>query len=140
MQIKSQLYKIKGMNKDLSYSIFNPEYSWENKNIRISTRDSNSLLGVTNEKGNLKISVNEYFRDGDTIEYQYAPVFSGFIDALEPPSYTYVPSISNYVDHLEPPTYSYTSLIYGYSDVFEPATYTYIPVIDNYLDALTESI
>lgn len=56
MQIKGSQYKIKGMNKDLSYSAFNPEYSWENKNIRLTARDNNDLLSVTNEKGTLAVN------------------------------------------------------------------------------------
>ena len=55
MQIKSANYKIKGMNQDLSYSAFNPEFSWENKNIRLTARDSNNLMSITNERGTLNV-------------------------------------------------------------------------------------
>lgn len=57
MQIKSSQYKIRGMNKDLSYSAFNPEYSWHNHNVRLTARDDNDLLSVTNERGNKYINV-----------------------------------------------------------------------------------
>ena len=57
MQIKSSQYKIRGMNKDLSYSAFNPEYSWHNHNVRLTARDDNDLLSVTNERGNKHINV-----------------------------------------------------------------------------------
>lgn len=57
MQNKSQTYKIKGMNRDLSYSAFNPDFSYENYNIRITTTDSNSMLRVSNEKGNREITL-----------------------------------------------------------------------------------
>lgn len=59
MQIKNHSFKVKGMNKDLSYSAFNPEYSWDNKNIRLTARygdQSNDLLAVTNERGTKQIS------------------------------------------------------------------------------------
>jgi hypothetical protein len=40
------------MRKDDSYSSFNPEYSLYNKNIRLTARNANDLLSITNEKGN----------------------------------------------------------------------------------------
>lgn len=44
-------FKIKGMQRDLSVSAFNPEYAYENKNIRIMPTDENTLLSIINEKG-----------------------------------------------------------------------------------------
>lgn len=61
MEIRSSQYKIRGMNKDLSYSAFDPKFSWHNKNVRLTARDNNDLLSVTNEKGNLSLSLNEIF-------------------------------------------------------------------------------
>jgi len=58
MQIKSSGHRICGMNRDNSYSTFNPEFSWENKNIRLTARDGNDLLSITNEKGNSKIQLS----------------------------------------------------------------------------------
>ena len=58
MEIKGATYKVKGMNKDLSYSAFNPEYSYHNKNIRLTARDGNNLLAITNEKGNLPLNTS----------------------------------------------------------------------------------
>jgi len=58
MQIKSSLHKIKGMNKDSSYSTYSPEYTWENKNIRVTARDANNLFGVSNERGNTELKFN----------------------------------------------------------------------------------
>jgi hypothetical protein len=55
MEIKGQQIRIRGMNKDLSYSAYNPEYSYDNKNIRINAMGPNSLFGISNEKGNLEI-------------------------------------------------------------------------------------
>lgn len=44
-------WKTKGMNKDMSVSVFNPEFSFENINIRLSTNESNTMMSWVNEKG-----------------------------------------------------------------------------------------
>ena len=68
MQIKSQIYKVKGMRKDDSYSSFNPEFSWDNHNIRLTARDNNDLLSVTNEKGNLAlVDIDELPINGEAL-------------------------------------------------------------------------
>lgn len=48
-------FKIKGMQRDLSVSTFNPEYAYENMNIRITPTEDNTLLSITNEKGPQKL-------------------------------------------------------------------------------------
>ena len=50
-------FKTIGMNRDLSESTFNPKFAYENKNIRITPTDDNTLLSITNERGNNKISI-----------------------------------------------------------------------------------
>lgn len=50
--IDSQEFIVKGMQRDLSVSKFNPEFAFENMNIRITAREDNTLLSITNEKGN----------------------------------------------------------------------------------------
>lgn len=45
-------FKVKGMQRDLSASAFNPEYAYENKNIRIAPTDDSTLFSLINEKGN----------------------------------------------------------------------------------------
>ena len=50
--LKSISFKVKGMQRDLSASAFNPEYAYENKNIRIMPTDESTLLSLINEKGN----------------------------------------------------------------------------------------
>lgn len=55
---KKQQFRIKGMQRDLSVAAFNPEYAYENKNIRIMPLDESTLLSIVNEKGNLLKSVN----------------------------------------------------------------------------------
>ena len=55
---KQAVFKIKGMQRDLSASAFNPEFAYENKNIRILPNDENSLSSITNEKGNKEIPID----------------------------------------------------------------------------------
>lgn len=59
---KSTSFKIKGINRDLSPSTFNQDYAYDAKNIRITSLDGNTLLSITNEKGNKKINIK-----GDSI-------------------------------------------------------------------------
>jgi hypothetical protein len=51
MALKQVNYKIKGMSQDLGKSIHNPEFSFENKNIRFTSKESGTLLSIENEKG-----------------------------------------------------------------------------------------
>ena len=134
MQIKSQNYKIKGMRRDESYSAFNPEYSWYNKNIRLTARDGNDLLSITNERGNTSIS---FFSN---VVYSYHLLFGGYSDVLESPTYNYSLSFFGYQDTLEPPTYNYLLSFSGYQDVLEPLAYNYQLQFSSYLDTLIESI
>lgn len=48
-------YQIKGMSQDLANQLFNPQYAFECRNIRINATDENSLLSLTNERGNKSI-------------------------------------------------------------------------------------
>lgn len=48
-------YIIKGMQRDPSISKAMSDFSFENMNIRITAREENTLLSVTNEKGNKEI-------------------------------------------------------------------------------------
>lgn len=55
MALKKEQHFFKGMQRDLSVSKFNPEYAFDAQNIRITARDNNTLLTVTNERGNKDI-------------------------------------------------------------------------------------
>lgn len=57
MVMKSSQHVIKGMTRDLSVSKFSPEFAYECKNIRITARDNSTLLTVTNERGNLEVTI-----------------------------------------------------------------------------------
>nr|DAI06245.1 MAG TPA: stabilization protein [Crassvirales sp.] len=48
---KQITFKTKGMQRDLAASAFNPEFAYENKNIRIITDDNNTMYSLVNEKG-----------------------------------------------------------------------------------------
>ena len=52
MEQKAVVYKnLKGMSRDMSVSNGNNDFSYENYNIRITTRGKEDSLVVTNEKG-----------------------------------------------------------------------------------------
>lgn len=57
--IKQEVHAIKGMQRDLTVSKFNPEFAFDAQNIRITARDNNTLLSVTNEKGNKEITLKD---------------------------------------------------------------------------------
>ena len=64
---KQMSWKTKGMNRDLSVSAFNPEFSFENMNLRLSTNEGNTLMSWVNEKGTAAIDIVEgYWKEGDT--------------------------------------------------------------------------
>lgn len=52
-------FKTKGMNRDLSVSAFNPEFSFENMNLRLSTNDGNTLMSWVTERGTEEIAVKD---------------------------------------------------------------------------------
>ena len=55
--IKFATFKTKGMQRDLSASAFNSDYSYENKNVRVMPTDESTLLSLINEKGNKKSNI-----------------------------------------------------------------------------------
>ena len=57
---KISAWKTKGMNRDLSVSAFNPEFSFENMNLRLSTNEGNTLLSWVNEKSTGSITLYDY--------------------------------------------------------------------------------
>ena len=56
---KNMTWKTKGMNRDLSVSAFNPEFSFENRNLRLSTNEFNTLLSWVNEKGTSRLRLED---------------------------------------------------------------------------------
>lgn len=48
-------WKTKGMNRDMSVSAFNPEFAFENLNIRLATNEGNTMMSWVNERGPKKL-------------------------------------------------------------------------------------
>lgn len=57
MKQKVAVFQNKGMTRDLSISKQNNEFAFENFNIRITARDNDTLLSVTNERGNIPLVI-----------------------------------------------------------------------------------
>lgn len=57
MAKKLMSWKTKGMNRDLSVSAFNPEFAFENRNLRLGTNDANTMMSWVNEKGTMRIPI-----------------------------------------------------------------------------------
>lgn len=60
---KQSGWKTKGMNRDLSVSAFNPEFAFENMNLRLSTNEGNTLMSWVNEKGTKPLAM-KYAKEG----------------------------------------------------------------------------
>lgn len=60
-------FKTKGMNRDMSVSSFNPEFSFENKNIRLSTAEGNTMMSWVTERGPKKLVLSILDTDGETV-------------------------------------------------------------------------
>jgi hypothetical protein len=118
MQIKSTVYKIKGMRRDDSYSAFNSEFSWDNHNIRLTARDGNDFLSITNEKGNSQLSFNEITPIKE-VNYSYTSSLLNYLLESVLNSYVYSPLLTNYImEQTEGgvglPAYTYNSLLENY--------------------------
>lgn len=72
-------FKTKGMNRDLSVSAFNSEFSFENRNLRLSTNEGNTTMSWVNEKGTDKLSCHILTNPwvDSTSEYNYEEVIHG---------------------------------------------------------------
>lgn len=76
MAVKAVNFRIQGMQRDLSASVFNPKFAYENMNIRITPDKENTLLSITNEKGTLSVGNIEGCPIGIAIIRDKAVVFS----------------------------------------------------------------
>ena len=59
MPMKQEQHTIMGMQRDLTVSKFNPQFAYENMNIRITARENSTLLSVSNEKGTSIVEVTK---------------------------------------------------------------------------------
>lgn len=71
----------KGLNKDLSVSKFQDTFIFDGRNIRLDSLEDNTLLTITNERGNVvKVSAEESLIQGHVIGYcvvqQYLVLFT----------------------------------------------------------------
>lgn len=67
MEQKIASFQNKGMTRDLSISKVNNEFAYENFNVRIIARDHDTLLSVTNERGNKEIHFDNGFSTGEVL-------------------------------------------------------------------------
>lgn len=67
MDKKQMLFKTKGMNRDLSVSAFNPDFAFENMNLRLSTNEHNTLLSWVNERGTKKVTLRSSNEEETTL-------------------------------------------------------------------------
>lgn len=67
MAIKSISFKTRGMNKDLSASASNNDFSFENMNMRIWSGDTNTFMSLTNEIGTKYIPIKDASNNLNTI-------------------------------------------------------------------------
>ena len=81
MGMKTSLHAFKGMNRDISRSKANNEFVFDAQNIRFTAREGETLLSVTNEKGNKEVGI---LFEGRVIGYcvidKYIVVFSSVKD------------------------------------------------------------
>lgn len=57
MGMKTSIHAFKGMNRDISRSKANNEYVFDAQNIRFTAREGETLLSLTNEKGNRDLGI-----------------------------------------------------------------------------------
>lgn len=67
MEAKVAAFINRGMRQDLSISKVDNEFAYHNHNIRITARDKDTLLSVTNEKGNKEITLKDINTGNNTI-------------------------------------------------------------------------
>lgn len=100
MAKKLMNWKTKGMNKDLSVSAFNPEFSFENRNMRLSTNDSNTVMSWVNERGTAPIVLKEGETE-DSLTLQGVPIGTAVINRYLIVFTTVVETGKDYIYRLE---------------------------------------
>ncbi len=71
---KVTAWKTKGMNRDLSVSAFNPEFTFENVNLRLSTNENNTMMSWVNEKGPAAINIIQDGTEDIALVLQGTPI------------------------------------------------------------------
>lgn len=65
---KQTSWKTRGMNQDMSVSAFNPEFAFENINLRLATNEHNTTMSWVNERGTEQIFMIQHTGE-ETWEY-----------------------------------------------------------------------
>lgn len=63
MALEQMKFKIKGMQKDTTESLFSGEFAFENMNMSITARDNNTLLSLSTEQGNEVLNIIDLEND-----------------------------------------------------------------------------
>lgn len=119
MEIKRTQLVPRGMQQDLSISKFNPEFSYENRNIRITAREDSSLLSITNERGN-KVLQFKKAKPTNKITAEYLKDEYKWVFRSNSPVYTDVNIISRWEPNPNTPLLvtTKTTLPAGKSEVY----------------------
>lgn len=78
--LKPNSYKIIGMQRDNSTSAFDSKFSFENKNIRITSTKDNTQLSIVNERGTSLITVKEITSPTSNLDILGTPIGYNIID------------------------------------------------------------
>lgn len=70
-------WKTKGMNRDMSVSAFNPEFAFENHNLRLATNEGNTMLSWVNEKGTKEMKLHIDLTPNQTKDKIYSTFIQG---------------------------------------------------------------
>lgn len=72
-------WKTKGMNRDVSVSAFNPEFAFENINLRLSTNEGNTMMSWVNEKGpkEMKLKIDTLSLGTSNADSRYTDTIAG---------------------------------------------------------------
>lgn len=78
MAKKQTIYNTKGMNRDMSVFSFNSEFCYENRNLRLSTNEGNTMMSWVNERGPAEIAVKILLNPwDDSANYKYDDKING---------------------------------------------------------------
>ena len=110
MSKKQMIFKTKGMNKDLSVSAFNPEFSFENRNLRLSTNEGNTTLSWVNEKGTKAIDLLD--NNNEKVSISGYPIGTAVINHI-----LVLFTTTNNSSASNPRVGSYTDYIYAISNI-----------------------
>lgn len=112
MPAKAQQFVPKGMKRDYSPSKADPQFAFENHNIRVTPMEGSTLLSVTNERGTApaKFSVDPYNKI--TVISSYDPASDSTTISAKAARITPDVSVTIDIDYIDPDGYSNSDQIY----------------------------